>query len=82
MTSLTKQIKELAHAQGFELVGIAAAQAAPGWERFSQWLSNGYAGEMRYLETGAMARQSPDSIVPACQVDSYVGHVLPSAQAT
>lgn len=64
MTSLTKQIKELAHAQGFELVGIAPAQVAPGWERFSQWLSNGYAGEMRYLETGSSARQSPDSIVP------------------
>lgn len=64
MTSLTKQVKELAHAQGFELVGIAAAQSAPGWERFSQWLTNGYAGEMRYLETGAIARQSPHSIVP------------------
>lgn len=64
MTSLTKQIKELARAQGFELVGIAAAQAAPGWERFSQWLSNGYAGEMNYLERGASARQSPYSIVP------------------
>ncbi len=73
MTSLTKQIKELAHAQGFELVGFAAAQTAPGWGRFSQWLTNGYAGEMNYLERGAIARQSPHSIVPDAKSIVMVG---------
>jgi epoxyqueuosine reductase len=64
LSSLTHRLKAEAHSLGFELVGIAPAVQAPGWDRFNNWLQNGYAGEMEYLEQGAGARQSLDAVLP------------------
>jgi len=62
--TLTHQLKDYAHRLGFELAGIAAPQSAPGWERFSNWLDRGFAGEMNYLRHGAEARADPQRILP------------------
>lgn len=64
MPSLTTRLKEQAHALGFELVGITPAQPARGLDRFLNWLEQGYAGEMKYMERSAPARSSPDSVLP------------------
>src|SRR3984957_15386129 len=42
-------IKTLAHECGFELAGVAAAEPVPDAGRFQRWLSDGMAGEMKYL---------------------------------
>lgn len=62
--TLTGQLKEYAHRLGFELAGVAAPQTAPGWERFTNWLDRGLAGEMSYLRQGAEARADPERILP------------------
>jgi epoxyqueuosine reductase len=57
------RLKAKAREMGFELAGIARAAAADGFERYSQWLDRGYAGEMDYLHRHAEARRHPDSIL-------------------
>lgn len=64
MLALTTRLKEQAHALGFELVGVAPAQVPTGLNRFLDWLEQGYAGQMNYLNTGAAARSSPESVLP------------------
>jgi epoxyqueuosine reductase len=63
MESLAARIKEQARALGFDLVGIARATAADGFERLGAWLARGYAGEMTYMSRHAEARQHPSSIL-------------------
>lgn len=41
---------QAANDAGFELVGIAPVDDAPELEYFPQWIADGYAGEMKYLE--------------------------------
>src|ERR1700758_2986612 len=64
MKTLESRIKEQARALGFELVGIAPAVPADGFERMREWLDQGYAGEMSYMYRRAEARRHPDSILP------------------
>jgi len=61
---LETRLKNQAHALGFELVGIAPATEADGFERLQEWLARGYAGEMAYMQRRAEARRHPDSIFP------------------
>jgi epoxyqueuosine reductase len=46
---------------GFDLCGIAAAEAFPELAHLPEWLAQGYAGDMRYLHDAR--RQSPANIV-------------------
>jgi epoxyqueuosine reductase QueG len=48
--AFTQQLKQRAHALGFELVGVCPAVAAQGITPLVQWLADGYAGEMSYLK--------------------------------
>lgn len=52
MSTLTQQIQARAHKLGFELVGIIPAAQSETIARYKQWIENGYAGKMRYLEIG------------------------------
>src|SRR5438093_8839914 len=73
MKSLEGRIKEQAHILGFELVGIAPAISADGFERMREWLDQGYAGEMSYMHRQADARRHPDSILPEVRSVVMVG---------
>ena len=73
MTSLESGIKEQAHALGFELVGIAPATPADGFDRMREWLDQGYAGEMNYMHRQADARRHPESILPEVRSVVMVG---------
>ncbi len=47
---LSQQIQKRAHDLGFELVGITPAEQSQTIQRYRQWIENGYAGKMGYLE--------------------------------
>jgi epoxyqueuosine reductase len=53
----TRWVVERARALGFDLCGVAPAEAFPELEHLPEWLEQGYAGEMRYLHDPR--RQSP-----------------------
>lgn len=48
--SLKKQIHARANELGFELVGIIPAARSETIARYREWVENGYAGKMHYLE--------------------------------
>ena len=50
MLTLTQQIQARANKLGFELVGITPAAQSETIARYRQWIENGYAGKMDYLE--------------------------------
>ena len=50
MLTLTQQIQARANELGFELVGITPAGHSETIARYRQWIENGYAGKMHYLE--------------------------------
>ena len=62
--ALAERIKSLARNVGFDRVGIAPAADADGFDRLTDWLANGYAGDMAYLHKHADARRHPASILP------------------
>jgi epoxyqueuosine reductase len=64
MATLEERLKEQARRVGFDLVGIASAGPADGFERLRAWLDQGFAGEMRYMHDQAEARRHPASIYP------------------
>jgi epoxyqueuosine reductase len=73
MTSLETRIKAQAQALGFELVGIAPAVDADGFEHLRDWLQQGHAGEMEYMTRHAEAHRHPQSILPTVKSVVMVG---------
>ncbi len=65
MLTLEDRLKQQARSLGFDLVGIAPAQPADGFDRLHEWLARGYAGDMAYLHRHGEARRHPASILPA-----------------
>lgn len=64
MSTLATRLKEQARALGFELVGIAPAAPADGFDHLREWLARGFAGEMAYMHRHAEARWHPVAILP------------------
>lgn len=50
MSTLTQQIQAHANELGFELVGVTPAGHSETIARYREWIENGYAGKMHYLE--------------------------------
>lgn len=67
-------VKRLAHACGFELVGIAHAEPVADFDRYQAWVDRGMAGEMRYLtdRRGDM-RRDPRELLPSAKSIISVG---------
>src|SRR5262245_23961305 len=61
---LEERLKRQALSLGFEVVGIAPAKQADGFEKLQDWLAQGYAGDMDYMHRHGEARRHPDSILP------------------
>ncbi len=70
---LESHVKQKAHELGFGLVGIAAATPADGFDRLTEWLNRGYAGEMEYLSRYPDRRREPASIMPGVRSVVMVG---------
>jgi epoxyqueuosine reductase len=63
MEPLEPRLKQQARAFGFDLVGIAPAGTADGFDRLRDWLNRGYAGDMAYMHRHAEARRHPGSVL-------------------
>lgn len=61
---LSRRVKELAREVGFDLVGISPVGPPLHGGSFSDWLRQGFAGEMAYLERGAEKRLHPGDFLP------------------
>jgi epoxyqueuosine reductase len=73
MASLAIQIRNQARALGFELAGIAPATEADGFVHLTDWLEQGFAGEMDYMSRHADARRHPASMLPNVKSVVMVG---------
>ncbi len=66
--SLTETIREYAFSLGFDLVGFTTAESFEhGEEMLRQWVKNGYAGEMKYMERAPERRAHPQEILPGAK---------------
>ena len=63
-TALTRRIKTLGIALGFDLVGISPVQAPPHAASFADWLRRGFHGEMAYMTRTAEQRLRPVEHLP------------------
>jgi len=63
MLPFVKRLKEHALRLGFDLVGIAPAVSPSGVATLRDWLEQGHAGEMKYMERHAAAREHPRAIL-------------------
>src|ERR1700739_4478398 len=65
---ISDAVMHAATAAGFELAGIAPVSDAPELEYFPQWIAEGHAGEMKYLEArdeqGRLKRASLKHAMP------------------
>jgi epoxyqueuosine reductase len=73
MSSLESRLKDQARALGFDLVGIAPAEPADGFDKLQDWLDKGYAGDMDYMHRHGDARRHPHSILPGVRCVVMVG---------
>jgi epoxyqueuosine reductase len=60
---LTSQVRGLTKALGFAHVGIAPAVTPTGYHRLLEWLQQGYAGEMAWMDRRRDAYQHPDGVM-------------------
>ena len=68
------EIRALARECGFELAGVAEALPAEDRVWYHDWISAGYAGEMRYLtDRRAQVRDDPRQLLPAARSIICVG---------
>ena len=61
---LSAQIKQAAQQLGFELVGISPLKAPLHEQSFAEWLRQGLAGELGYMERTEALRREPRELVP------------------
>ncbi|HXZ79597.1 MAG TPA: tRNA epoxyqueuosine(34) reductase QueG [Terriglobales bacterium] len=68
MSSLSFWVKQAAAEAGFEVAGVAAVREFTELEYFPEWIADGHAGEMRYLESrtesGDLKRASLRHVAP------------------
>ena len=73
-------IKTRAREIGFELCGIAPAEAFPELAFLRQWIDRGYAGTMGYLPRTAERRSDVRRVLPSARAVIMVGAVYNSGQ--
>ncbi len=61
--SLYEELQKAALDLGFPIFGVTAAAESPGFAKFCQWLDQGYAGSMSYLEKRRAAYQHPSNVL-------------------
>ncbi len=66
-------VKSRARELGFELCGVAPAEAFPELGFFKQWIAKGYAGTMGYLPRSAERRADVRNVIPTARSVIVVG---------
>lgn len=64
---LTDDLKSQAHALGFDLVGVATAGSPETFAQLNDWLDQGFAGEMSYIERRREAYEHPSHVLQSVQ---------------
>jgi epoxyqueuosine reductase len=64
---ITDSIKSKAYEIGFDLVGVSPAGRFPESQFYKEWLSRGYAGEMKYMEGSLETREDAGRVVPGAK---------------
>ncbi len=83
--ALSSRIKEEAQRLGFELAGISPVKLPPHEESFAEWLRQGFAGELGYMERTEHLRRDPHALVPwavsivSVGMNYYTDHPRPEA---
>ncbi len=72
---LADRVKALGLGLGFDLVGVARAEATAETEFLREWLARGYAGEMAYLARRVDERVDPRRLLPDARSVVMVGFV-------
>ena len=76
MKALTSElVKRKALELGFDLCGVAPAEAFPELSFFREWLDRGYAGDMAYLARSADRRSDVRAVVPGARSVIVTGTV-------
>ncbi len=66
---LTRSVHNTAERLGFDLVGIAPAVRPDGFDHLQDWLKNGFAGEMSYMERRRDTYEHPHHVLESvCSV--------------
>lgn len=78
------RVKEAAHRLGFDAVGIARAERSADADRFREWLSRRFHGEMAWMERAPERREDPRVYMPGarsvvCVAQSYFVEETPPA---
>ncbi len=73
--TLTQRVKALALAVGFDLAGVAPAEATRETRRLREWLARGYAGEMHWIGQRAEERVDPRLVLEDARSVLAVGLV-------
>jgi epoxyqueuosine reductase len=68
-------VKHRSHELGFDLCGIARAEAFPELHFLDDWLARGYHGEMRYLEWNADKRRDVRQVLPSARSVVVLGSI-------
>jgi len=65
--SLTRDLKQRALDEGFDLVGVAAAGRAHTAASLDRWIDAGMHGEMAYMADTRNLRSDPGALLPGCR---------------
>jgi len=82
---LTKSLKQEAERLGFDISGACAAVTPTGFHQFVDWLDQGFAGEMNYLEDRKEAYEHPSHVLPGAMSILMLGlnyQTAPAVQST
>lgn len=82
---LTKSLKQEAGRLGFDISGACAAVTPTGFHQFVDWLDQGFAGEMNYLEDRKEAYEHPSHVLPGAMSILMLGlnyQTAPAVQST
>lgn len=73
-----KQIQTTAEQLGFNLLGFTPAKEASTFPQLCNWLENGYAASMHYIERRKDAYRHPESILPNCKSLAVLARPYPA----
>jgi len=82
MSDVVDDIRSAAREAGFDLVGIAPAVSPLGFDRLREWVDNGFAGEMHYVERRLDAYRDPANVLDGVRSVILLGMNYHTAEAS